>query len=344
MGELRLRCVRGKSADRPVLLGFAAASTLHAISFADVLDEDSGRGYQRRYNAQHSLDFRRYIQQEGSATIPLTFNLRRRHSGRDEGWRIELQPGGGADIVIDDSAGRVLAQVDCQHRLGHLSDLDIELPFMCFEGLSEAEEMEVFSVINGKAKGLSRSLLDFHDAQLCTDLGADRPELFIALFLKNEPSSPWYKQLDLGGEPTSGLTRRASLRTMQKAVKRFLAGTTIAQTTGVESAAQTVLSFWSAIAEVLAEAWSQPRRHLLTKGIGVYALMDLASDLCNEARPGQMRDRRYFAALLGDFASDFDWSSTGPLQGLGGEGGVKAAIQIIRDARRRARLRVVSNG
>jgi len=343
VSEIRLRCLRGMSAQRPVLLGFARASLLHALSFADVLDEDSGRGYQRRFNAQHSLDFRRYIQQDGSSTIPLTFNMRNGHDGALP-WRVIELPGGGVDVIIDAAAGKILAQVDCQHRLGHLADLDIELPFMCFVGLSEKEETEVFSIINGKAKGLSRSLLDFHDAQLSADLGADRPELFISLFLKNEPSSPWYKQLDLGGEPTSGLTRRASLRTMQKAVKRFLSGTTVAQKDGVETAAQIVLAFWSALSMVLADAWGQPRRHFLTKGIGVYALMDLAADLCNEARPSQVRDRRYFAALLGDFAADFDWSSTGPLQGLGGESGVSSAIQLIRDARRRARLRVVSNG
>ena len=51
-----------------------------------------------------------------------------------------------------------MAQVDCQHRLGHLSDLPIMLPFMCFIGLTEREEMEVFNVINSKAKGLSTSL------------------------------------------------------------------------------------------------------------------------------------------------------------------------------------------
>ena len=55
------------------------------MSFADVLNEDTGRGYQRRFNAQHSLDFRRYIQQEAGATIPLTFNLRPR---ADDAWRI----------------------------------------------------------------------------------------------------------------------------------------------------------------------------------------------------------------------------------------------------------------
>src|SRR5689334_10994749 len=52
-------CIAGRSAGRDVLMGFAPASLLCALSFADVLDEDTGHGYQRRFNAQHSLDFRR---------------------------------------------------------------------------------------------------------------------------------------------------------------------------------------------------------------------------------------------------------------------------------------------
>jgi hypothetical protein len=44
---------------------------------------------------------------------------------------------------------------------------------MCYIGLTEREEMEIFSVINGKAKGLSTSLLDFHDATLATDLAKE---------------------------------------------------------------------------------------------------------------------------------------------------------------------------
>ena len=58
--------------------------------FADVLDEASGRGYQRRLNSRHSLDFRRYVQEPGSTTIPLTFNLR----GNDgDDWRIVEKDG-----------------------------------------------------------------------------------------------------------------------------------------------------------------------------------------------------------------------------------------------------------
>lgn len=337
--ELSFECLIGSAANRRVLLGFAPANVLHSISFADVLDEETGRGYQRKFNAQHSLDFRRYIQTADAATIPLTFNLRPR---TDDIWQVTTGVGGRAKLRVAANAGRVLAQVDCQHRLGHLSDLATMLPFMCFIGLTEREEMEVFNIINGKARGLSRSLLDFHDAQLSDDLGADRPELFIALYLKSEPSSPWHNQLDLGGASSSGMTRRASLRTMQKAIKRFLSRTRIvSKGGGAERGARVILDFWSAVSIVLHEAWRNPRKHMLCKGVGVYALMDIAADLYLDCPRGVSPDRTYFCAALGDFATGFDWSTQGPLQGLGGESGVKAAVELIREARRKSMLKVV---
>lgn len=338
MGLVKIDCMIGHSARRRVLVGFAQAPLLHALSFADVLDEDTGRGYQRRFNPQHSLDFRRYIQKENSATIPLTFNLRPGNGCRV----VELSPYR-ARLEIPGDARKVLAQVDCQHRLGHLSDVAVELPFMCFIGLSQREEMEVFNVINSKARGLSTSLLDFHDAQLSHDIASERPELFIALLLKNDPRSPWYQQLDLGGASSSGMARRASLRTIQKAIKRFLARTKIVQRGSVEFAAQVVVEFWSAVSIALPEPWAKPRKHLLTKGIGVYALMDIAADLYLEAQSRGARscDRKYFAAALADFATEFDWSTDGPLKGLGGEGGVKAAVGLIRQAREKLRFKVV---
>ena len=337
---IQVRCIVGKSAGRDVLLGFAPASLLHKLSFADVLDEDTCRGYQRRLNLQHSLDFRRYIQLPGSSTIPLTFNLR---PERSDIWRVTGGLSGSANLEINSPDVKVLAQVDCQHRIGNLADSEVELPFMCFIGLTDREEMEVFNVINSKARGLSGSLLDFHDAQLTADLGADRPELYIALFLRHEPASPWFRQLDLGGA-TSGMKRKASLRTIQKAVTLFLTRTKILDSGNIDHAAHVVLDFWAALVTVLPIQWSDPRKHVLTKGVGVYALMDIAADLYNEARPGRSCDRKYFVAALSDFAPDFDWTSRGPLKGLGGEGGVKTALEMIRAARRNSRLRVVRNG
>lgn len=338
--NMRISVTRGKSAGRPVLLGFAAAKTLHSLSFADVLDEATGRGYQRRFSSQHSQDFRRYIQKPNSSTIPLTFNLR---PDRADAWRVTSARARAAYLEVLDPSQKILAQVDCQHRLGYLMDLDVELPFMCFIGLTDREEMEVFNIINSKAKGLSTSLLDFHEAQLTEDLASDRPEIFIALLLRNDSRSPWHHQLDLGGNGTSGMTRRASLRTMQKAVKRFLKRAGTDKTMRGDEIAPVVLDFWRAVASTLSEEWSNRRKHVLTKGVGVYALMDVAADIYLEAqRGGQTCDVKYFSAALADFAVDFDWTNDGPLKGLGGEGGAKEAASKIRDARRSAQLRLAS--
>lgn len=332
--------VVGFSAHRKVLLGFAAANVLHSLSFADALDEETGRGYQRRFTSKHSLDFRKYIQQPGASTIPLTFNVRPSLEGE---WRLVEIANGRARLEILASAGKILSQVDCQHRLGYLNDLELPLPYMCFIGLSEREEMEVFNVINSKAKGLSTSLLDFHDATLASDLGSERPELFIALHLNNNSESPWYRQLDLGGNSTSGLLRRASLRTMQKAVKRFLSQSKILESRSPEEAAELVLDFWAAVAVVLQEAWDNPRRFLINKGVGVYSLMGVAADLYSEAA-GNPCDKRYFVNKLSEFVNDIDWSTSGPLKGLGGEGGVKSALGLIKSERIKRRLKVMPNG
>lgn len=133
---IKIPGVVGVSAHRPVFLGFAPSDLLHSLSFADILDEETGRGYQRRFNPKHSLDFRRYIQHGDSSTIPLTLNLRPTITGA---WRVKNLEGSHALLEIEDGVGKVFAQVDCQHRLGHLNDLQIPLPFMCFLGLSVRE-------------------------------------------------------------------------------------------------------------------------------------------------------------------------------------------------------------
>lgn len=328
--EIRISGVRGLSGTREAIVGFAPASTLSAFSFADVLDEETRVGYQRRFSSRHSLDFSRYILRDGSTTIPLTFNLR---PGSDGCWRLESCAGGTVRLCIRPDAGRILSQVDCQHRLGFLAEHDVALPFMIFVGLSVREEMEVFNTINSKARGLSGSLLDYHRAQLATDLGLEKPELLIAFHLNESETSPWRKQLDLGGNGSTGLKRRASLRTMQKALKRFLSATQILRdsTLDIDRVASLVEDFWIAVSTVLERQWFEPRRHFLTKGVGVYALSGLMGDFWLEAKQhGRDPNAHYFSTQLAQFAVDFDWTKSGPLKGFGGESGALEALQLLR--------------
>ncbi len=140
----------------PVVLGAAPASELCSVSFADVLDEARDEGYQRPIDLHHSREFRAYVERPGATTIPLTFNLR---GPKGEAWTLS-QPDGSGVATLEirrplNGLPPVLAQVDCQHRLGMMGDSDVPLTFQCFLGLSARDEMAIFNVINGKAKGLS---------------------------------------------------------------------------------------------------------------------------------------------------------------------------------------------
>jgi DGQHR domain-containing protein len=339
---LRIIGQLGRCGDREVFLGFASAGDLCRASFPDVLDEASGRGYQRRFTKEHSLEFKRYIQREGATSIPLTFNLRDPLSKR---WTLSRDEPlkGFATLRLDLAAGQAMVQVDGQHRLGFMHDSPIQFAFMTFIGMSEAEEMEVFRTINGKAKGLSSSLLDFTLAKsFGDDLAKMNPSLFVALGLNRELSSPWYGRLDLGGEKTVGTKRIASLRTMHQAVRRLARAAGWSDVFDAPAGLQISIAFWQAVADVLATQWANPRHHMLVKGIGVYALMELAGTLVQEAT-GRSTDLAYFVGKLSDFADRIDWSNRGPMEGFGGLKGADMAYQMIMQVRKDAFRRLAAH-
>jgi DGQHR domain-containing protein len=333
----------GCCGSRRVFIGFASAADLVRLSFPDVLDETTRRGYQRRFSREHSLEFKRYILQSGATTIPLTFNLR---GAEGRAWRLRSNETGSnfATLVLDAAEGPVLAQVDCQHRLGFLEDSSIEFAFMTYLALTVEEEMEVFRTINGKAKGLSGSLLDFTEARLVgQDLNRVKPELYLALRLHEDPSSPWHQRLDLGGGRTVGPKRVASLRTMQMAIKRLLRSLPSKHAADIDVIYQEVVNFWSAVRFVLPEQWDNPRRHMLAKGIGVYSLMSIAGELVKEAiSTNRIADLDYFIAKLSTFLDQVDWSNAGPLRGFGGASGADAAFALLNQIRSGAQRRSIA--
>ena len=132
---------------------------------------------------------------------------------------------------------------------------------------------------------------------------------------------------------------------MQKAIRRFLSATAVLDTAPPDEVGRLVLEFWIAVETVLPSQWRDSRRHFLTKGVGVYALMGILVDLCRESAktPFEMTRVR-FAELLDDFAPAFDWSNDGPLKGLGGESGAQEALSILRRAREASRPLSLTNG
>ena len=113
--HLRIQVLRARCGQLPVVLGSASACDLHAVSFADVLDEATGHGYQRPMDSRHSREFREYIEADRSTTILLTFNLRGENG---DGWALDdsSEESSVAELRIrmpSDDVGPVLARVDC---------------------------------------------------------------------------------------------------------------------------------------------------------------------------------------------------------------------------------------
>lgn len=317
--------VKGRCGAKDVFLGIAPARILHTASFADTLDEDTSHGYQRPRDRSHSLDFRRYICGPEASTIPLTFNLRDEFK-RD--WRITTESNGRALLRL--KAGTAcLAQVDCQHRLGELADSDVPLAFMAFIGLSLRDEMAMFTIINSKARGLSSSLTDFHRSNLVMDLAAEAPHLFLARRLNDDPQSPWFKSIRCGGRSTSGLKRRASLRMMQHAIKRFLNQTQCLQRLDIESVAQLLIAYWRAVATLFEIEWANHRNHLLTKGVGLYGLMLLLGSMVNVDGCKEWTESK-FAKRLEDLKMQIDWGTKGTFCSACGHKGAGEVHSVLK--------------
>ena len=316
----------GTCGSMEVFLGFAPARVLHRASFADVLNEDTGEGYQRPRSLAHSRNFKQYIKQPNASTIPLTFNLRKELSGA---WRIERKNSGRAELLLNPEV-RCLAQVDCQHRLGELEHEDVSLAFMSFIGLDLRSEMALFNVINSKARGLSSSLTDYHESNLLNDLAAQAPHLYIARKLNEDPASPWHRMIRYGGETCSGLRRRASLRMMQTAIHRLLKQTRGLPAGSVEDKYLLISSYWTAVKSVFRADWDNHRHSLLTKGVGLYSLMYLLADLVRNAS-GLVMGEDHFLARLTPLKGKIDWGTQGTFAGAGGQ---KGAIEVYQTLKR----------
>jgi DNA sulfur modification protein DndB len=328
----QVRVLTATCGDLPVVLGAAPASALFELSFADVLDESADTGYQRPFDEAHSKEFRSYIERPGATTIPLTLNLR---GPEGAGWRLRRGRNGEATLSVRvprPGAPPVMARVDCQHRLGMMAESAVQLTFQCFLGLSVPEEMAIFNVINGKAKGLSSSLLDYHTTKLVEGYEATHLELYVAKRLNEDPRSVWRGTVKLGGVATQGSHRRVSLRGLQSATKLLLKHSLLgpAQLSNDEVYGF-VRDYWRAIAATWPSAWRDPRRHQITKGVGVTALSLLGADIINACLssgkiPTEKAMKEYLHPL-----GEVDWSNAGIFKGFGGRAGAARAHDCLRN-------------
>lgn len=325
---LRLKVMEGISLDYPVYQGTAVLKDLDAISHVDRAMMDSQEGFQRELKKSHARKFREFVLDPTTlhvkkAAVPaLIFSIRTPEfffERKADGMGI-LQ------IPLDKTA---MAQLDCQHRMAFTGDLDKQVPFTIFFGLSREEERALFTTFNDEHQGLTKSLVDKHRAVLIgPELPDIEPHLAIAVKLNEDPESPWFKAVNTGGEKTPGSKRLVALRTLQEATKVLIARPRC-QNADFDTKYEAVLNYWKAVVDLFPDAWKKPRNHVITKGIGVHSLSAVGQDILE----GCLAARDYSVAGLKRVLSNLsglDWGNkTSVFANFSGKKGVKVTTALL---------------
>jgi hypothetical protein len=107
---------------------------------------------------------------------------------------------------------------------------------------------------------------------------------------------------------------------MQKSIQRYLIKTHFVEKHGAEKSYEVIADYWRAVSKVFNKEWNDQRHYLLTKGIGLYALMNLLSDYVLEKKVGLLTED-YFIKNLRILSKSVDWSTSGMFAGVGGQKG-----------------------
>lgn len=322
MSETKIPVTEGFAGSYPILIGSAPLSVLHSVSFTDHFDMDASKGVQRPLDKHHARQFREYIeraQQGKKATAPpLVFSL------RDEA---KIQSG----KLILHTSNKTMARVDCQHRLEFTGDLNVILPFVIYMNLTKEEEIEIFTTINNEHKGMTKSLVDAHTLALSKSPEEEAPHLAISWQLNNDVDSPWHDAVNAGGisKSTPGSKRKITLRTFQEANRVLISGP-LCQFAEYPQKYEAVKNYWQAVATIFSDAWTNSRKHLITKGVGIAALAELGKWIIQDCLG---KDDITVAAISKHLKKldSFDWGNkTSPIKLIGGQKGAKGAAEAFK--------------
>ncbi len=210
------------------------------------------------------------------------------------------------ELVLDPemaSTDHQLFVVDGQHRVkalekamneGQVDIRNVKIPFVCMIGANEAQEMEQFHVVNSNAKSVP--------TDLALDLLRARAELDPSFAVRvRDGGRKW--ELDAQGLTqhlaTSSNTWKARIRlanslkaqttvpaaSFVKSLKPLLAQPTLfRRIPSTEQQGQVIDAYWRAIRRVLPEAFEDPEKFNIQKGIGVDVMHSVLPNILDQVR------------------------------------------------------------
>lgn len=304
-------------------VGHLTSTESKQLTFADSyppVPEEGRLGYQRLPNPRRAKDFARYLKDMDSGFMtPILLNSRH---------PVNFRPFPGQSNVgeLRFSPNQRLAKIDGQHRgMGveeFLGEPEFPVPFMLFDQLGSEQEQQLFVDINREQKRVSMSHVLF--------IASEDPFTTIALKLNDDDRSPWHHRLNVIG--AAGTGKSVTLQGLKESLELLLSNGRVKQL-DEEGKYAVARNFWDVAAETWPEAWKFPKKHLLSKAVGLLGLSKsgaylLADCLTGSDDPEMAIDVGRLRKLLGH-AKTVNWASDGEFAGLGGRGGADRVSDLL---------------
>lgn len=306
-------------------------------------DTDGDQGYQREVVGAHAKRIARFLLETDHRRVMPTAILL---SARE---RLEFQPlqDNGTDselgiLKIDTT----LYKVDGQHRaegfrIAAETDPDLlafRLPVVILQDIPKLEEVRQFFNVNSTAKRVRTDLAD----RLMKALGElDEPTsgwrktaLEVVDILQKTPGGPWQGRIKMPNDLTG--TGIASQRTWTQSLKPIFDG--IMREGSSHDVAGALNSFWTALRNLMPNAFLEPKDYVIQKSVGVFALHRVAAKVfltCfQEGNDFSVDKMEKILAQAGAYVESDYWLNTkhgGTAPTYQGMGGFAALAQEILD-------------
>ena len=335
--EKNIKCaaIKGKVLGVKVFRGYLKLSEISSISKADIYDaKKNPQGTQRDLSPKHAKEAYEYVKNSDFGFWPEVFLCARDNSILNFKPLSEDYPEIGVLEInvskIEDSKKILLSRVDGNHRLhyGNSSEkgfvkIEKDVSFCIAFDLTREEEIKLFKDINKNQKPMNTSHLDGIDVRLSPEdeLKRRQPELFIGKELNTDKTSPFYQRIYDGGKKPAGVD--IPLRAIKTGLQyMYSRSTQLHRLNDTDAQYIIIKNYFNAIKKWIPDAWSKPKDFIALRGVGLWALCYLGSQVIDRGLLNGKFDEDTFLDILNS-GKEWDWSNKGDFKGFSGAQGAQ---------------------
>jgi DGQHR domain-containing protein len=328
--KLHLTVIKAKVLGVDVYRGFAKLCDLTNISQADVFDQTHNPlGTQRDLNEKHAKEAYAYVRDNELAFWPEVFLCVREPrvasfiASQDTGMvgvlTIDTQ-------VVKKSSKIFISRVDGNHRLHYAGgnepgfpSITKEVSFCLAYNLTLEQEIRLFRDINNNQRRMNTSHLDNIDARLAQDEVRKNPPLYMAKRLNKDAESPFFERIFEGGAKPAYFA--IPLRAMKSGIAYMLSQPSkLSGLPDMDAQYVVIRNYFCAVKKWQPEAWAEPRKYLLLRGAGLWAVCFIGADVIHRTLDAGKFETKDMLSIL-ESGPKWDWSNKGNFQGYSGRGG-----------------------